>query len=313
MADIEGDTAPAGGGKTGGAAGARLVLGSAVALGSSITFALNVVLASIVYDAGGNIHALNLTRALLFMACLAAWLRAKGRPMALPRRPLVASLLLGLLLCLNMYTLLGAIMLIPVTLAILVLYIYPFLIAAATWVSGRESPSIPRLLALGVAFSGLVLALAAPVAAPDWRGVALAGGAAVGLATMLLTSERVMAGRDSRVVMFYMTVGTSGVVALLSATAVDLVWPAGTRGWLALAGSSGFYVVATFLLFTAVRMIGPLRTAVIDNTSPLWAMVFAMWLVGETLVAGQILGVALVVAALVFLQIVQAPHRPVRG
>ena len=37
----------------------RLVLGSLVALISAIAFALNVTLARMAYDAGGNIHALN--------------------------------------------------------------------------------------------------------------------------------------------------------------------------------------------------------------------------------------------------------------
>lgn len=104
------------------AAGARLVLGSLVALGSAVTFALNMALARIAYDAGGNIHALNLTRALLFLVCLAAFLRLAGRPIGMPRRAVVFSLLLGALLCLEMYLLLGAILFIPVSLTILILY-----------------------------------------------------------------------------------------------------------------------------------------------------------------------------------------------
>ena len=56
-------------------AGAQLWLGSLVALCSASTFALNMVLARMAYDAGGNIHALNLSRAGLFLVCLALWLR----------------------------------------------------------------------------------------------------------------------------------------------------------------------------------------------------------------------------------------------
>lgn len=305
-------TVDIGGGKTEAAAlpgGNRLVAGSIVALVSSITFALSVVLADLVYAAGGNIHALNLTRLLLFVTSLAVWLRFEGRSVALPRRRLVASLLLGLLLCFNLYTLLGAIMFIPVALAILVLYTYPILVALVTWASRRESLPVSRMLALGVAFAGIALALATPAAALDWLGVALAGGAAVGLASLLLVSERLMKGHDRRVVMLYMTAGASGLMALLSAGVVDLAWPAGTQGWLALAGTSGFYVVATFLLFTAVDMIGPLRMAAIDNTAPVWAMVFAMWLIGETLSGGQMLGIAMVVTALVCFHIVRVPKQ----
>ena len=48
----------------------RLLPGSLVALVSAALFALNVALSRMVYDHGGNIHALNLTRSLIFLACL---------------------------------------------------------------------------------------------------------------------------------------------------------------------------------------------------------------------------------------------------
>ena len=295
------------------AAGARLVLGSLVALGSAVTFALNMALARIAYDAGGNIHALNLTRALLFLVCLAAFLRLAGRPIGMPRRAVVFSLLLGALLCLEMYLLLGAILFIPVSLTILILYTYPLMLAAVTWATGREPASPARFAALFAAFVGLGLALAAPATALDWRGLAIASCSAVTLATILMVSERTMAGRDNRVVMLYMMIAASGLIAALSLTMVELAWPAGTTGWLAFAGSTGSYVVATFCLFTAVSMIGPLRTAAIDNTTPVWSVLFGLWLIGETLAPRQLLGIALVVGALIVLQFLQRPRRPMHG
>ena len=297
--------------------GARLWLGSLVALGSSVTFALNMVLARLAYDAGANIHALNLGRAVLFLVAILLWLRLAGQPLGLPRRALVLSLALGVLLFAEMYLLLGAILFIPVSLTILIMYSYPLLLAALTWATGREPVSVARIGALVVAFAGLGLALAAPADAPDWRGLALAGASAVTLGALLVVSERTMAGRDTRVVMLYMMAGTSIIVVLLSLGVVELAWPAGGPasgpGWLAFGGSIGFYVVATVCLFTAVSMIGPLRTAAIDNTSPVWALLFGLWLIGETLAPRQMLGVALMVAALVVLQIVQRPRRPMHG
>lgn len=293
--------------------GARLWIGSLVALASSVSFALNMVLARLAYDAGANIHALNLGRAVLFLVVILIWLRLAGRPLALPRRALAMSLALGVLLCAEMYLLLGAIIFIPVSLTILIMYSYPLLLAALTWASGREPVSAARIAALVVAFAGLGLALAAPADAPDWRGLALAGASAVALGALLVVSERTMAGHDNRVVMLYMMAGTSVIVGLLSLGVVELAWPGTAAGWLAYAGGTGLYVVATLCLFTAVSMIGPLRTAAIDNTSPVWALLFGLWLIGETLAPRQLLGVALVVAALITLQIVQRPRRPMHG
>ena len=297
--------------------GARLWLGSLVALGSAVTFALNLVLARLAYDAGANIHALNLGRAVLFLVAILIWLRIARQPLGLPRRAAVLSFALGVLLCAEMYLLLGAILFIPVSLTVLIMYSYPLLLAALTWATGREPVSVARIAALVAAFAGLGLALAAPADTPDWRGLALAGAAAVTLGALLVVSERTMAGRDNRVVMLYMMAATSAIVGLLSLAVVELAWPAGGAGsgpgWLAFGGSIVSYVLATFLLFTAVSMIGPLRTAAIDNTSPVWALLFGLWLIGETLAPRQMLGVALMVAALVVLQIVQRPRRPMHG
>ena len=100
------------------------------------------------------------------------------------------------------------------------------------------------------------------------------------MATMLITSEYTMAGTDRRVVMVYMLCVCCVAVTLISLTVVEPVWPAGWLGWSAFVGSTICFVAATFLLFTAVDMIGPLRTAVIDNSSPVWAILFAGLLAG---------------------------------
>lgn len=283
----------------------RLVLGSFIALASAAFFALNVALSRMVYDHGGNIHALNLTRPLIFMVCLALWLRAEGRPLGLPRGPRLASLGLGALLCLEMYSLLGAIIFMPVGLAVLGMYSYPLFIAAWSWMRGGDKPSGLALIALVTAFAGIALALGASADGLDWRGVGLAFTAALGMVGLLLVGDRVMAERDNRVVMLHMTAMASGIMALLTVSLVEPAWPADAVGWWAFAGSSLFYVLATFFLFTALKMIGPMRTAVLDNSAPVWAVILAFWILGEAMTAAQIVGAALVVAALITLQIVQ--------
>ena len=49
-------------------------------------------------------------------------------------------------------------------------------------------------------------------------------------------------------------------------------------------------------------MIGPFRTAIIDNSAPIWAIVLAALLLGQHLNATQHLGGALVIGAVVFVQ-----------
>ena len=78
---------------------------------------------------------------------------------------------------------------------------------------------------------------------------------------------------------------------------------------MAFAGSTVFYVMATFTLFMAVSMIGPLRTAIVDNTAPVWAVVFGFLLLDQALNARQVFGVIIVIAAVISLQLVSREPR----
>ena len=78
---------------------------------------------------------------------------------------------LGLLMCLELYALLGAIQFIPVALAILTLYLYPLFIACVEHLLGRTRIGLVRGAAMLVTFLGLFLVFNAPLESPDWRPV----------------------------------------------------------------------------------------------------------------------------------------------
>ncbi len=111
----------------------RFWLGSAAALMSAVSFSSNVALSKLAYDFGTNLHALNLIRASVFLGCLivAVWL--SGSQVSIKRSEIYRCLILGVLLCAEMYLLLASILFIPVALAILVFYAYPIMIALWTW------------------------------------------------------------------------------------------------------------------------------------------------------------------------------------
>ncbi|MBT5413910.1 MAG: DMT family transporter, partial [Rhodospirillaceae bacterium] len=81
----------------------------------------------------------------------------------------------------------------------------------------------------------------------------------------------------------------------------------------ALAASSALFGIATMSLFAAIPMIGALRAAVIDNSSPVWAILFAVLLLGETLSPIQGLGAALVVVAIIAMQFTGRARKAIGG
>jgi len=281
----------------------HIYLGTIAALISAMTFALNVTLVPIAYDSGANIHAVNLIRPIAFLICMVIAVKASGVSLRLPANGRNAAMGLGLLMCLELYALLGAIQFIPVALAILTLYLYPLFIACVEHLLGRTRIGLVRGTAMLVTFLGLFLVINAPLESPDWRGMVLALGAAFGLAAMVWCSEHVLKPHDHRVVMCWMVGATSVIVtAVVHIGQIELTWPNSDDGWWALVASAICYILATFLLFKAVAWIGPLRTGVMDTSAPVWALFFGWLLLDQSLTKIQFVGALLVVSGITVIQ-----------
>ena len=289
----------------------RFSLGSAAALVSAIAFASNVVLSKLAYDFGTNLHALNLIRAAVFLSCLlvAVWL--SGSQVSIKRNELYRCLVLGVLLCAEMYLLLASVLFIPVAMAILVFYTYPIMIAVWTWRTGRHHLSYLGLGVMALAFIGLIITLTgSDTLLVGWdgrNGIALALVSGICLAAILLLSEQVLEKQPAKIMMLYMLLSATAVVGFVSLFLAELTWPASLPGWLALCGSSVLYVVATLLLFKAVDLVGSLQTAIIDNTSPIWAMILGVIVLGQWLNAQQVIGASVTIAAVMLLQWIVQP------
>ena len=185
------------------------------------------------------------------------------------------------------------------------------MIALWTWRTGRSDFSYIGLSVMIVAFIGLIITLAGSdrllVGWDGRNGVALALIAAICLAALLLLSERVLERQSAKIMMLYMLLSTTAVVGFVSIFIVELTWPTSTGGWLALGGSAVFYVVATLLLFKAVDLVGSLQTAIIDNTSPVWAMILGIIILGQWLTVQQVIGATITVTSVMLLQWITRP------
>jgi len=274
---------------------------------SALAFALNVPCVGLVYQHGGNIHAVNLVRPLFFLLCLGIWIGLRDSSILLPTRQRNSSYLLGLLICIEFYAVHSAIRYIPVGLSILLMYTYPIIVAIVVVSINRQRPAARMIAAIFVAFAGLVLALGAPTDGLDWRGIAWSALASVGMCAIVTISERTTAEHDNAAVMFHSMIIASLAMIAIVLIGAPITWPDDQTGLVALFAATGLYVIATSLLFVAVDMIGPLRFAVIDNTSPIWATLFGFILLAETLSWHQGLGAVLVIGGVITVQLLHPP------
>ncbi|MGH6953958.1 MAG: DMT family transporter, partial [Alphaproteobacteria bacterium] len=284
------------------------VLGSALALANAIAFSLMLNLTPFAYGAGSDPLTLNVARGAACATSIYILLKALGRPATLPRPVLLGVYALGLVMAINSYGILASLAYVPISLAIVTHYTYPMIVAALAAVMGRERLTPVRAAALCAAFAGVALVLQVPGGSLDWRGVGLAFMAALGLTAVFLGSARLMVTHDSRVVTLHlMNSLTLAFLAAVTATGGP-AWPRSEAGMLALVGVAVTFSGSMVCLFGAIRLIGPVRTAMLDSSSPVLTILFAMLIHAERLTAVQGLGALLVVLAIVAVQLAGRPR-----
>jgi drug/metabolite transporter (DMT)-like permease len=188
----------------------------------------------------------------------------------------------------------------------LLLYTFPAMVATAAVLLGRERMNARRLTALLLASSGLVLVLAgAGTGALDAVGVALGLGAAIVYSAYILVSDGVV-GRVSPMALSAL-VCSGAALSLIAGSAVagDLQPGSVTaRGWVWLACIALVStVLAISLFFAGLRRVGPTTASILATVEPLVTVTLAFLVFGETLGPVQIAGGALVLAAVVALQL----------
>jgi drug/metabolite transporter (DMT)-like permease len=192
----------------------------------------------------------------------------------------------------------------------LLVYTYPALVAAAASLLGREAFDRRRIGALALASVGLAAVLAgAGAGAIDPLGAALGIAAALVYTTYILVSGPVAARVPPLLLAGLVCTGAAVTLTAGSAVAGQLrPGDVGPAGWLWLACLALVSTVAAIALFFAgLRRAGPTAASILSTVEPVVTVGLAFLVFGETLSAAQLAGGALVIAAVVVLQL-----RPIR-
>src|SRR4051812_5546018 len=270
---------------------------------SAAGFAAMPIFARQAYATGLGLTPLLALRFVMAAAMLWALVLLRRRPLGSPR-----GLLVGAALGLGGYAVqaglyFGAIQRIDVSLASLLLYAYPSLVAAGAFALRRESPSRRKLGALSLASGGVVLVLAGGgPGAIDWLGAAMALGCAGFYTVFILGSDR--AAAETPAVPFTASVVTGAAVTF----AIAALFTGGVHAtgegvvWTALIAI--FSTVMPIVLFVAgLARVGPSTAAIASTVEPPLTVALAWLVLGETLGPLQLAGGALVLSAVVLLQL----------
>lgn len=276
--------------------------GVVLALAVAVSFAANSTFAGLAYTGGADALSVFAARSTAAYVVLLLYLVLTGRPRKLPSRQRNIALVLGVIMAWASYALLSAMERMPVALCVITLYTYPLLIASFGWWSGRERFRARFAVALAAAFTGLVFALDLSGNAPSIDGLLLAASGAVSVAILLLVSERARAPLDAQPFTLYMLATCMVVAVLICVAEGEFALPHTQDAWLGFIATPLCYSFSIICMFIAVSMIGSLRTSLVMNLEPVSSVLLGYVLLSQALDGLQLLGVALVIAAIVFIE-----------
>lgn len=271
----------------------------------------NHVAARVAFDHGLDVATAVTVRSGVTALAVGALLLIQHVPMKLSARHRLALPAIGLLIGVQSLCLYSAVARLPVALALLAFNTYPLWTALWARLVYRHRPERRVLLAMPIMLVGLALALdvfgaaSGLGAAGQWQrigaGVAFALAAAATFGLALVLTQHEAGDLDGRL----RTFSTMSLVAVIALATVGLQGgfhlPQAAAGWWGLAVLTFLYGTAFTIMFTVLPRLGVVGNSAIMNVEPVFALVLAWAILGQSIAAMQVAGGLLVVGTVVWL------------
>lgn len=196
----------------------------------------------------------------------------------------------------------------PVGLVVLLFYTYPLLVAVGAAAFFGERLSRIGLVCVAVGTTGLVLAVGTPSSVTP-LGIGLGLAAGIGNAIVVL-GNRILLARDLRVLeiaTLSYAIPATVAVGLLAIEVIPIPPSSGEAWAYAIAYATTGTVLPYLLFYSAVSVIGASLAALLAMAEPVISVLLTYLILGERLGPWQLLGGALIVAAVLGLALRAAP------
>ena len=271
--------------------------------------------------------------AVLSWAWLLLWPSQRRALRSLPRRRVLVMVLLGLFFVGNSGTYFAALETVSASLSALIVYMYPALVAVITIRFGRRLEGRRAWAALGLAMAGVALAVGGidQSHAPPLIGLVLIVSSPIIYAVWIVLAARLGGERgeadtippyDSETAADASSANAgdqahAGPAAAIMITTTAVAWwvaalavgrpvlPAEipAAAWPGLVGVGVLSTaVAMQTFYAGAKRIGAAQASLVSTVEPVYTILLATWLLGETLTAVQLLGGALVIIGVVLAQ-----------
>ena len=282
--------------------------GPALLVVAIVCFSLHNNLATLSYKYGVDVSTVLVGRTYLILIALGVIFGATGTTPRLRGKVFWAAMLLSVSYTAQSFTLLKSFSLMPISLAILIFYLFPIFVALLAAIFGDERLTIIKIGGAIVAFAGLALALniGESMGTLSTFGLLMAFLSAVFLALNIFGSARLMRSASSFAVTFNMLAlaGIAFTVLMISEGGPHL--PTNLTGYIVYIAAITTSPVALISFYSALPFTGGPRAAMIMNGEPPLTIMIAFLLLGERLAPIQGLGALLVIGAIFYVTTTEA-------
>jgi drug/metabolite transporter (DMT)-like permease len=244
-----------------------------------------------------------------FVVALIVWHQKVSLQLTVRHRK--SLLLIGALIAVQSVCLYSAVARLPVALALLAFNTYPLLTAFWARVLYGHRPERVVLLAMPVMLVGLALALDVFGAASGlgaiehWgqigAGVAFALAASATFGLALVITQHEAADVDGRLRTFTTMATVAILASVVALTQSGIHLPNASAGWWGLGALTFLYGTAFTIMFTVLPKLGVVGNSAIMNVEPVFALVLAWALLGQSIAPMQLVGALVVVATVMWL------------
>jgi len=291
----------------------RAISGAAFAtlLLIALMMGANHVAARLAFNHGVDVATAVACRSLVTALVVSSLVLVQRVPLELSGRHKKFLPLIGLLIGVQSLCIYSSVARLPVALALLAFNTYPLWAALWDRLLYKRRPERAVLLAMPVILIGLALALdvfgaaSGMGAAGQWRQIgvgvvfALAAAATFGLAMILTQHEAGDLDGRLRTASTLMITGLIALTVVLGQGGFHL--PQAEPGWWGLAVLTLLYGTAFTVMFTVLPKLGVAGNSAIMNVEPVFALVLAWLILGQSIATVQVAGALLVVGTVMVL------------
>jgi len=280
------------------------MLGTIFVLLGALSIGLMPSAAKIAYQEGANPLAAIILRSLIGIIGVSIYLAIRRQSFGFSRAALNAGIVVGIAQAFNSLGIMASVAYIDVSVAIVIISCFPFLVAVYNHLTGASRLTLSMLVCFFLALSGLVLLVGFNLDSINLTGLYLAFLGMFAMAVMVLVVANLSVQIGPVAANLHMSSWTIVYFLLIAILIPQTGWidepsmPDSTRGWIAILGAGISFTLGYILFFVGAGLIGTTKASMLSISEPVLIVLIAVMLLGEWLEPVQWVGLLLVIASL---------------